>query len=122
MNELASRMQELGQLPFHPPSVKGWDGGRTWINAATILSRANLVEQMVRSGQTKFADGDLAAWYRNSKYRGASDIATHWLAVDLPPEIDRELARTIPAGQTATTEQVADAMTQLAVLPEFQLN
>jgi len=122
MNELANRMQELGQLPFHPPSVKGWDGGRTWINAATILSRANLVEHIVRSGQTKFADGDLAAWYRESKYNDVADLASHWLAVELAPEIIRELARTIPAGQTVTPNQVASAMTQLAVLPEFQLN
>lgn len=122
MNELANRMQELGQLPFHPPSVKGWDGGRTWINAATILSRANLVEHIVRSGQTKFADGDLAAWYQESQYNDVADLASHWLAVELAPEIIRELARTIPAGQTVTPNQVASAMTQLAVLPEFQLN
>jgi hypothetical protein len=24
----------LGQLPFYPPNVKGWDGGKSWINTA----------------------------------------------------------------------------------------
>ena len=33
--------QEMGQALFRPPSVKGWDGGRTWINAGTWLARYN---------------------------------------------------------------------------------
>lgn len=32
---------ELGQNLFMPPSVKGWDGGITWINSATLIRRSN---------------------------------------------------------------------------------
>lgn len=31
----------LGQSLFMPPSVKGWDGGTTWINSATLIHRSN---------------------------------------------------------------------------------
>jgi uncharacterized protein (DUF1800 family) len=31
----------LGQAIFYPPNVKGWDGGRSWINPATIFQREN---------------------------------------------------------------------------------
>jgi uncharacterized protein (DUF1800 family) len=33
----------LGQIPFQPPSVAGWDGGESWINSSTILIRLNLI-------------------------------------------------------------------------------
>jgi len=35
-------LRSLGQMPFLPPNVKGWDGGKTWINASTLLMRYNL--------------------------------------------------------------------------------
>jgi len=35
-------LRSLGQMPYLPPNVKGWDGGRTWINASTLLMRYNL--------------------------------------------------------------------------------
>jgi hypothetical protein len=39
---LAQRLEGLGQNLFHPPSVKGWDGGPAWLNAQTLLYRQNL--------------------------------------------------------------------------------
>ena len=35
-------LQQLGQIPFAPPNVKGWDGGRAWISSATLLLRYNI--------------------------------------------------------------------------------
>lgn len=34
-------LRNLGQVPFAPPNVKGWDGGRSWISSATLLARYN---------------------------------------------------------------------------------
>lgn len=31
----------MGQNVFFPPSVKGWDGGRAWINTSTLFVRQN---------------------------------------------------------------------------------
>ncbi|HXE55645.1 MAG TPA: DUF1800 family protein, partial [Tepidisphaeraceae bacterium] len=31
----------MGQVPMMPPNVKGWAGGRTWINASTLFARYN---------------------------------------------------------------------------------
>jgi uncharacterized protein (DUF1800 family) len=39
---MARSSAQLGQNLFYPPNVKGWDGGRAWINANTLLSRYNL--------------------------------------------------------------------------------
>lgn len=33
----------MGQNLFYPPSVKGWDGGRSWINTSTLYVRQNIM-------------------------------------------------------------------------------
>lgn len=38
---VASR--SMGQDLFQPPNVKGWDGGRAWINSATLYSRYDFI-------------------------------------------------------------------------------
>jgi uncharacterized protein (DUF1800 family) len=40
--KLSALTAQAGQRLFFPPTVKGWDGGPGWINAATIFNRANL--------------------------------------------------------------------------------
>ncbi len=37
----------MGQVPFHPPSVKGWDGGAQWLNTQTILARENFASGLM---------------------------------------------------------------------------
>jgi Protein of unknown function (DUF1800) len=39
--------RQLGQLPFYPPNVKGWDGGKSWINTATLAYRYELARELV---------------------------------------------------------------------------
>lgn len=39
--------RRLGQIPFYPPNVKGWDGGKSWINTATLTFRYQLARQLV---------------------------------------------------------------------------
>jgi uncharacterized protein (DUF1800 family) len=39
--------RQLGQTPFYPPNVKGWDGGKSWINTATLTYRYQLARELV---------------------------------------------------------------------------
>ena len=41
LRTLAIASDLMGQRLFAPPSVKGWDGGRTWINTSTMFMRHN---------------------------------------------------------------------------------
>jgi hypothetical protein len=38
---LVVRLRAMGQQLFAPPNVKGWPGGRSWLNTATMLERDN---------------------------------------------------------------------------------
>jgi uncharacterized protein (DUF1800 family) len=40
-------MRQMGQVLFAPPSVKGWDGGRAWINTSTLLFRYNFANYLI---------------------------------------------------------------------------
>jgi uncharacterized protein (DUF1800 family) len=39
--------RQMGQVPFFPPNVKGWDGGNSWINTATLSFRYKFARQLV---------------------------------------------------------------------------
>ena len=39
--------RQMGQVPFYPPNVKGWDGGNSWINTATLAFRYKFARQLV---------------------------------------------------------------------------
>lgn len=44
---MARAAAELGQNLFFPPNVAGWEGGRMWINANTLLTRYNMPKKLV---------------------------------------------------------------------------
>jgi uncharacterized protein (DUF1800 family) len=39
--------RQLGQIPFYPPNVKGWDGGKSWINTGTLAYRYQLARWLI---------------------------------------------------------------------------
>lgn len=45
---LPAAMRSMNQELFNPPSVKGWDGGLTWINTTTLMTRFNFAMQLAR--------------------------------------------------------------------------
>lgn len=54
VEDLASAMEGLGQTLFSPPNVKGWEGGRAWLNSATLLARHNLAWRLVGGHDSQF--------------------------------------------------------------------
>jgi uncharacterized protein (DUF1800 family) len=40
---LNDAMDLMGQNLGYPPSVKGWDGGRSWVNTSTLYVRQNIM-------------------------------------------------------------------------------
>lgn len=93
---VADDLERLGQGLFHPPSVKGWDGGRTWINSGTLLGRANLVHRMMTSGKTRL--GDVAS----------KELAGLLLAVPMPDGV-------------SLPDDLREAVHRMSLLPEFHL-
>lgn len=124
--DLARGLGDLGQRLFYPPNVKGWDGGRTWINSSTLLARANLARRLLHHEKTRFAGGTLSALLeRHGWTRGAEAVA--WfeellLAIPLPAEVKQHLARQIDSAAASQREtRLREAVHLLTTQPEFQL-
>jgi len=45
-NQVYQNLKAMGQEPFNPPNVRGWLGGKNWINSSTFAARRQLVQQM----------------------------------------------------------------------------
>jgi uncharacterized protein (DUF1800 family) len=46
---MARAVSAMGQSLFAPPTVKGWDGGRAWVGAASLLARVNFAAAVSRA-------------------------------------------------------------------------
>lgn len=50
----------MGQSILFPPSVKGWDGGRTWINTSTLFVRQNVLTYLLTGRKPQGRDAGAA--------------------------------------------------------------
>ena len=121
--QLADAMYQLGQGLYQPPSVKGWDGGRTWINSSTLLGRANLIHRMLNGNKTRFAKQSLNDYFEVNGVDSVVDIAemleSSLFAVSIPrPAIERVKAL-VAASEDAN--RVNLAVHAFCTLPEFQV-
>jgi uncharacterized protein (DUF1800 family) len=124
---LAEGLGEIGQRLFAPPSVKGWDGGRAWINSATLLGRANLVRRLLDHDATRFGRSSLVDYLDRLGVQRGVEVAALYeellLARPLPPEVRRRIERQIDAAPAAGREAaLKGALHLLATQPEFQLS
>ena len=64
--DYADAAGSLGQLPFYPPNVAGWPGGRAWVNPATLLARGNFAHALLFPDPATFVapDKQVADGYR----------------------------------------------------------
>jgi hypothetical protein len=62
LERVSKLLKQLGQGLFFPPNVKGWEGGRSWINSSTLIGRANFVVDLLADGNTRFDGKPLDAW------------------------------------------------------------
>lgn len=122
-NWLAPRLAELGQSLFFPPSVKGWDGGRAWINSGTVVGRTNTMIELLNDNTTRFAGGSLdqylQRWKMSDPRESLDWFATQLLATPLSESARIRVSRHVEGA-------VGDAgwrllLSSLASLPEAQL-
>jgi hypothetical protein len=123
-HQLAADLHQNGQGPFFPPNVKGWDGGRTWINSSTILGRANMIGRLVTDDKTRFGGLKLDEYFARHGADGPEQVIdllnNLLLAAPLPPA-SRDGLIEICRKNPNKARGCAEAIHALAALPEFQL-
>jgi uncharacterized protein (DUF1800 family) len=119
LNRLSERLASIGQAIFFPPNVKGWDGGRAWINSSTLVGRANLIHDLVHDPKVRFGGKEFAEWLSGDGVDGGAGLVDRmtklYLAVPLSQEQRQRLLGDGPA------KNLADVMGRLATLPQFHV-
>src|SRR6185312_3054235 len=59
---LVRYIDATGQLLFAPPNVKGWRGGKSWLNTSTVLARDNFAQQLAMGTLWSGGNGNLVAF------------------------------------------------------------
>ena len=124
MVQLAGRLRELGQMPLYPPNVKGWDGGRTWINSSTLLGRTNLVRSLIENGEVRYGGKSLEQHLADHAPSPPDELVNYLadllVAVPLLPEVRSQLAQRLQSDRNRG-RALRDMLHLLGSLPEFQL-
>ena len=137
-NALGTVLEELGQNLFHPPSVKGWDGGQVWLNGQTLLTRQNLALVLCSTEDLRFGRRtDPAALARKHGKKGDAEQVDFFLTLFLQNDVpassrDRLLEyqrhareQQVPAywsADYAADRRVRSLCHLVLTLPEFQLD
>jgi uncharacterized protein (DUF1800 family) len=134
---LVSKMEAMGQQLFAPPNVKGWEGGRSWLNTATVLARHNF-GQLLCSGtaQLNLADPDArvaaavdpAAIIRQEKLTEPVEIVRYLEELVMQGDIGEDarakltsfLAEGKPQGDSLD-QRIRATIHTLMTMPEYQL-
>lgn len=137
LSALVSACDLMGQNLFYPPSVKGWDGGRSWINTSTLFVRHNVMiylltgrrpDQYDWQAETSVCDlthlvNHIEGWDGSE---AVSDVARYLLRFTLgrEPHADRtsalvEFIRN--HGGRFDNDRLVGAMALITAMPEYQL-
>jgi hypothetical protein len=130
-------MQQMGQVPFAPPNVKGWPGGRMWISTSTLFVRYNTAVYLAGGATLPRVDaGKLKKFIGNVKGRsrpvefepkdsGGSpgDVVDHWVArlIQRPIADDKRKVLVEAMGDSVTERSVKQVVQLIVSMPDYQL-
>ncbi len=94
-NYLFQVCADMGQELFQPPNVKGWYGGRDWINANLIFTRYNHTANFIRSvPQPNKGPGiDLVAYLEGKNCTTAAQVVDYLAKACLATPLNEEQRR-----------------------------
>jgi hypothetical protein len=137
---LVATMTQMGQVPFMPPNVRGWIGGRSWINTSTIFVRYNTgvwltggkgpgtLQGRLTGKSIRIIPSDASAVTfepsNNNVISSADQMVDDWLRRLIQRPVDPRQRQTLidTIGEDDNREQAERRLVQLILsMPEYQL-
>jgi uncharacterized protein (DUF1800 family) len=123
--QLAHDLAQLGQNLYHPPTVKGWAGGRHWINSVSITERSNLALALLKGSgpyEKKLNPRTIAEKYGCSTLGSAAQLL---LELFLQGDLDSGILKTLLKAARMKVDGLETSLRRFAhavvTLPEFHL-
>jgi uncharacterized protein (DUF1800 family) len=69
-------LDNMGQFPFEPPSVAGWDWGPAWLNTNTARARFSAVNYLMQNGPLKVEDKSISVTLTPDEHMSMALAAT----------------------------------------------
>jgi hypothetical protein len=139
-------LRQMGQWLYYPPNVRGWVGGKNWINSATITARRQLVEMVFTpinerslnadelvdltaarsNGATDFTvpDAKLAPLSQLPANDAATKIVSQYLGSDRASEVRVSLEQFLTTNQAESAQRLRSIKRAVATVlqsPQYQL-
>ena len=135
---LVDALDLMGQNLFLPPSVKGWDGGRSWVNTSTLYVRQNILAFLLTgkkpqgydalSDAEKFDPTPLLAELAKADPGAEKDInkvidyLLRFTLGSAPTEAQADLKEFASGlGTGATRDMIVGMLLLITAMPEYQL-
>ncbi len=123
---LGGELAEAGQDLLRPPTIKGWLGGRYWLNPSAMIQRTQLAAALLTPGGAHGAGLDPAAVVRRHGVSDPSEAAKFLLNLMLDGDVsaetrDRLAKRAAGAAASGLPGAARELARDLVSLPEFQL-
>jgi uncharacterized protein (DUF1800 family) len=143
--QVLGSLRQMGQTLFSPPNVRGWVGGRQWVNSATLGARRQLLQALFHPiDDTKLNGDELIeltaaraegrahftvepAWLNSFASAEADKIATRFLETFIPgapdPTHHAALAALLrdDAEKSPPLARLRTALIALLQSPDYQL-
>jgi uncharacterized protein (DUF1800 family) len=137
---LIGTLELQGQQLYAPPNVKGWEGGKAWLNTATVLARHNYAFSIVNgmkelneeatklTGHPFVAAIDPLAFYRREGIHEARKVVDFYANLLLPGDLRDEVRDRLTSyiekdskSNFVFEQRCKDVVYGLMMMPEYQL-
>ncbi len=123
---LGTDLAALGQRLYHPPTVRGWAGGRFWLNGSALVGRSNLAAALLRGGEPygdKLDPLAVAAGHGHADPEAAARFLVDlYLQGDLDESVAGALRESVATGEGGSPQRLRRFAHLVVTLPEFQLS
>lgn len=133
LGTLSDGLRTMGQDLFDPPSVAGWDGGRSWINTSTLFTRQNICAYLItgkdprkknwKRNQTNYDPTPLLAGLDSREPGPVVDHLVDLMLGEHTPAARREPLYGFMQGRDkgVTVDSLIALLTLITAMPEYQL-
>ena len=118
-------LQAMGQYPFQPPSVAGWDWGVAWLSSNSMRVRFDFANNMLDTPRVEVKEGSTPTKLspRRAVARARRAVGEPWTSARTDAELQRLARRVLREGDDESADMCQRVLRQLLLAgPDAQVH